>query len=396
MLENCIGAPGTCELKVDDEEPKPTPSDEESKPKMRSTCGTTHTSSSGQLTSPNYPQVYEHDEDCVWVISAPEHTQIVLSFMAFELENNFDYLYIRDGDTESSTLLHTLTNNEHSADVESSGNHLHIKFTSDSSIAKPGFYISWEFKRSPPIAIVSEYAPKLRFDSKFGTKNKCFPSSADSYYNERASGNTDRICNTDYDTMKTGSVPTYWRAMECGNDLHIAYWFYTGYQDTCFWNKGSHDADWEHIVVKVEDYKSTSRSLGAVQFYQHHGWYTMTPGSYSVDGTHPIVYSGKNSHGSYHDDGGSGGCCYWEDFRKPGDKNQYMRTWLNLEELRRTDSAPAFMQDLSSTDKFGMTSPLERPETYEMCKLPGCKGSSTQTCHTSGCAKSRVSSNNFF
>lgn len=44
----------------------------------------------------------------------------------------------------------------------------------------------------------------------------------------------------------------------------------------------------------------------------------MPPGDYSVDGTHPIVYSGKNSHGSYHDDGGSGGCCYWEDFRKPG------------------------------------------------------------------------------
>lgn len=396
MLETCIGAPGSCELKLDDEEPKPTPSDEESKPKMRSTCGTVHTSSSGQLTSPNYPEPYGNNVDCEWVISAPVNTQIVISFMAFNLEENYDFLYIRDGNTESSTLLHKLTDNEHFADVESSGNHLHIKFTSDYSQTRPGFYISWEFKRPSPIAIVREYAPKLRFDSKFGSKNKCFPSSADDYYNARAGGNNNRICNTDYNTMNSGSVPTYWRAMECGDDLHIAYWFYTGYQDTCMWGQGSHDADWEHVVVKVEDYKSTSKSLGAVQFYQHYGWYTMPPGDYSVDGTHPIVYSGKNSHGSYHDDGGSGGCCYWEDYRKPGSKNQYMSSWLNLEELRRTNSAKAFMKDLSSEDKFGMTSPLERKETYEMCNLPGCKGSSIQTCHTSGCAKSRVSSDNLF
>ena len=73
-----------------------------------------------------------------------------------------------------------------------------------------------------------------------------------------------------------------------------------------------------------------------------------------------------------------------------------MRTWLNLEELRRTDSAPSFMQDLSSEDKFEMTSPLERPETYEMCMLPGCKGTKHKTCNTSGCFKSQVDSDEIF
>ena len=53
-----------------------------------------------------------------------------------------------------------------------------------------------------------------------GDDEKCFPSSAASYYNARASGNWDTICNTDYSTMD-GDVPTYWRAMECGDDLHI-------------------------------------------------------------------------------------------------------------------------------------------------------------------------------
>ena len=119
----------------------------------------------------------------------------------------FNFL-IRDGDSTSSNLLHKLTDDEHFADVVSSGNHLHITFTSDFSIARTGFYISWEFESkifflvislwikhnwrwlfylrfvvhlwliyifsiilgSSPITIVAQYAPKLRFDSKFVSK----------------------------------------------------------------------------------------------------------------------------------------------------------------------------------------------------------------------------------
>ena len=56
-----------------------------------------------------------------------------------------------------------------------------------------------------------------------GDKNRCFPSSAADYYNRRQENNArkDRICNIDYSTITSGSVPTYWRAMECGEDLHI-------------------------------------------------------------------------------------------------------------------------------------------------------------------------------
>ena len=73
-----------------------------------------------------------------------------------------------------------------------------------------------------------------------------------------------------------------------------------------------------------------------------------------------------------------------------------MKTWLNLEELRRTSSKPDFMKDMSSEDVFDMTSPLEGAETYEMCSLKGCKGSKIQTCNTSGCAKSQIDDGHFF
>ncbi|CAL4069412.1 unnamed protein product [Meganyctiphanes norvegica] len=353
-------------------------------------------SSSGRINSTNYPLDYSNNENCVWTINAPEGTKIVLSFMTFELENNHDYLEIRNGDNASSPLIHNLTG-RHWADIISPANQLHLTFTSDGSVTNTGFYISWEFKRPSSLDVVKQYAPILRFDSKFGTSSSCFPSSASDYYNARNSNNKNRICNTAYSTMTSGSVPTYWRAMECGENLHIAYWFFSGYQDTCFLWLGAHDSDWERVVVKVENYK-TSAKLGAVIFYQHSGWYTKKPGNYEVhDGTHPTVYSGKNSHGSYHDDGGSGGCCYYEDFRNPGSKNQHMRTWLNLEELRRGESKPDFMKDMSSKKKFDtIPSPLERADTYELCRLKGCKGSKLKLCTTSGCAKSEIASDQIF
>jgi hypothetical protein len=56
-----------------------------------------------------------------------------------------------------------------------------------------------------------------------------------------------------------------------------------------------------------------------VIFYQHEGWYTRNPGRYEVfESTHPISYVGKLRQGTYHDDGGSGTCCYFEDYRNPG------------------------------------------------------------------------------
>lgn len=56
-----------------------------------------------------------------------------------------------------------------------------------------------------------------------------------------------------------------------------------------------------------------------VIFYQHDGWYTRNPGRYEVfESEHPVAYVGKLRHGTYHDDGGSGTCCYFEDYRNPG------------------------------------------------------------------------------
>lgn len=55
-------------------------------------------------------------------------------------------------------------------------------------------------------------------------------------------------------------------------------------------------------------------------FGQKKGWYTRIPGHYETfNVTHPVAYVGKSNHGTYHDDGGTGTCCYYEDFRNPGE-----------------------------------------------------------------------------
>ncbi|CAL4195704.1 unnamed protein product, partial [Meganyctiphanes norvegica] len=170
-----------------------------------------------------------------------------------------------------------------------------------------------------------------------------------------------------------------------------AFWFFYGYMTSCGFGDsyGGHDADWEHIYVKVEKLGTIAEKLGSIQFYQKNGWYTRNRGSYEVDGTHPIVYVGKNHHGSYHDDGGwPGGCGYYEDYRNPGDANMMMNTWMKLEELGGGQDKPTFMRDETNVNFNHIPQPLNRAETYRVCHLKGCE--------SSGCSKSHYDEDTFF
>jgi hypothetical protein len=238
------------------------------------------------------------------------------------------------------------------------------------------------------------FAPVLRFDQVQGADEKCFPGDAASYYQARKSGSRARICNTDVSSIEQNRVPIYFDYQDCSGDTTIImYWFFYGYQDTCTGNAGSHDADWERIAVKVKNGR-----LERVLYYQHAGSYTRNEGEYGTyDGTHPVVYVGKNSHGSYHDDGGSGSCLYFEDYRNPGSRNLSMYTWTNLVELDNGWNAPEWMRDTSSAFFDGIPGPLARG--VDVCSLRGCAGNDTRIgalCFGQcGCAKSSIGSSPF-
>uniref|UniRef100_A0A8D2DMW3 Metalloendopeptidase n=1 Tax=Sciurus vulgaris TaxID=55149 RepID=A0A8D2DMW3_SCIVU len=107
------------------------------------TCGGDINKDAGQIQSPNYPDDYRPSKECVWRITVSEGFHVGLTFQAFEIERHdscaYDYLEIRDGPTEESTLIGHFCGYEKPEDVKSSSNRLWMKFVSDGSINKAGF-----------------------------------------------------------------------------------------------------------------------------------------------------------------------------------------------------------------------------------------------------------------
>ncbi|XP_057177472.1 bone morphogenetic protein 1b isoform X1 [Triplophysa rosa] len=106
-------------------------------------CGGEVERDGGQIESPNYPDDYRPNKVCVWKIIVPQGFHVGLGFQSFEIEKHdncaYDYLDVRDGDSESSPLLGRFCGYEKPDDIKSSSNQLWIKFVSDGSVNKAGF-----------------------------------------------------------------------------------------------------------------------------------------------------------------------------------------------------------------------------------------------------------------
>jgi len=187
---------------------------------------------------------------------------------------------------------------------------------------------------------------------------------------------------------------TYYKVHCCSsasNRFFIDYWWFYYRQDNCLFNSGGHDYDWEHVVVQVtgDPANVSAMDLVSITYYQHSGRYTRKKANMPiVDTTHPIVYVGKVAHGSYHNSGGIGGCCYWDDYRNLGSANRKWQTWAtpsSLIQLSCDSSAPSWMTFPGDWGQAGK-GPLFRGIDY--CTLTTCVGSTTASCTTSGCARS--------
>jgi len=110
-------------------------------------CGGELDMEQGQLESPNFPEDYQPNKECIWRITVPAGYQVALKFQSFEIENHdncvYDFLEIRDGDKSDSTLIGSFCGYKMPEDIKSSSNHLWIKFMSDGSVQKAGFSASF-------------------------------------------------------------------------------------------------------------------------------------------------------------------------------------------------------------------------------------------------------------
>lgn len=93
---------------------------------------------SGRLNHPNYG----NDERKIWVITSDENTSIQLRFSLFDLERDYDFLWIYDGDNVYAPKLGRW-NTQSPNEVSSSSNAMCIEFRSDCETTALGWKANW-------------------------------------------------------------------------------------------------------------------------------------------------------------------------------------------------------------------------------------------------------------
>ncbi|XP_048760926.2 tolloid-like protein 1 isoform X2 [Ostrea edulis] len=110
-------------------------------------CGGLINKDYGHLTSPNYPDDYHPNKNCVWVITVSEGYSVALLFDYLEIESHddcvYDHLEVRDGTDENAPILAMLCGFSPPNPVKSTSNQIYIKFFSDDSVMKRGFSLKF-------------------------------------------------------------------------------------------------------------------------------------------------------------------------------------------------------------------------------------------------------------
>ncbi|XP_042245543.1 adhesion G-protein coupled receptor G6 isoform X6 [Thunnus maccoyii] len=106
-------------------------------------CNMVLTDAQGEIISPCYPQKYPNSQACKWIMQAPAGFIIQLSFLDFDLEEApgciYDRVVVNTGNTDVKFC--GLTAN--GLTLNSTGNVMELSFTSDFSVQKKGFSVSF-------------------------------------------------------------------------------------------------------------------------------------------------------------------------------------------------------------------------------------------------------------
>lgn len=101
----------------------------------------------GTVLSPDYPEGYGNNLNCVWLIISEPGTRIHLAFNDFDLEPPYDFLTVKDGDQSGTMLLGRFSGAEVPSHLTSNSNVLQLEFQADHSMSGRGFNITYSSKR---------------------------------------------------------------------------------------------------------------------------------------------------------------------------------------------------------------------------------------------------------
>ncbi|KAJ0029228.1 hypothetical protein NQD34_004225 [Periophthalmus magnuspinnatus] len=127
-----------------------------SKPPPRSRhCGSWERNiDGGSFSSPNYPNKYPPNKECLYVLEAQPRQRIELHFnKTFYIEGSFecrfDHLEVRDGPFSFSPLISRFCGSANPGLVLSSGRFMWIRFYSDEELEGIGFHVQYSFTDDP-------------------------------------------------------------------------------------------------------------------------------------------------------------------------------------------------------------------------------------------------------
>uniref|UniRef100_A0AAQ4S5S2 CUB and Sushi multiple domains 1 n=1 Tax=Gasterosteus aculeatus aculeatus TaxID=481459 RepID=A0AAQ4S5S2_GASAC len=113
------------------------------KPSCIFSCFFNFTAPSGTVLSPNYPEEYGNNLNCVWLIISEPGSRIHLLFADFDLEPQFDWLVIKDEGLSEPTTFGTFSGKDVPSQIASNGHIMRLEFQSDHSNTGKGFNISY-------------------------------------------------------------------------------------------------------------------------------------------------------------------------------------------------------------------------------------------------------------
>ncbi|KAM6992809.1 adhesion G-protein coupled receptor G6 isoform 3-T3 [Tautogolabrus adspersus] len=106
-------------------------------------CNVVLTDAQGEFTSPCYPLKYPNSQACKWTLQAPAGFIIQLSFLDFDLEEAPGCIYDRVVVNTGNTDVRFCGPTANGLTLNSTGNVMELSFTSDFSVQKRGFSVSF-------------------------------------------------------------------------------------------------------------------------------------------------------------------------------------------------------------------------------------------------------------
>lgn len=124
-------------------------------------CGGTLNAANGDIISPNYPQPYMQQADCLWNIAVSEGSLVRLLIVDLQLENHdrcrFDYIEVSEGIDRRNSQRYC--NSPYPKVIQPKSNMVNVRFRSDFTNSGRGFHLKYETRESIPSTVALNFTP---------------------------------------------------------------------------------------------------------------------------------------------------------------------------------------------------------------------------------------------